>query len=112
MVVRAEYSSLLPSAGKLAVPSVIIALSSHHGRVVCPPRHNPRVLIGASPSAPQSSRGLLLWFSREHLCGEGDITRHLHHLGYRVSHVQRPAEEYDYAVGSLARDLRDGIRLT
>lgn len=36
----------------------------------------------------QSSREVLLSFSRKFLSGEGDITKHLQHLGYSVSHVQ------------------------
>ena len=36
----------------------------------------------------QSSRSLLLAFSREFLKGEGDVTKHLNFLGYAVTHSQ------------------------
>lgn len=36
----------------------------------------------------QSSRSLLLAFSREYLKGEGDITKHLSYLGFSVTHEQ------------------------
>lgn len=42
----------------------------------------------------------------------GDITRPLAHLGYRVQHEQLALDEYQYRVGNLATDLRDGVRLT
>lgn len=43
--------------------------------------------------------------------GEGDINRHLQHLGYVVSHVQKPLDELDFTVRHVSADLRDGIRL-
>ena len=55
---------------------------------------------------------MLLAFSRDYLHGEGDITRHLSHLGYVVTHVQTVLDEYNYAVSNLASDLRDGLKLT
>lgn len=60
----------------------------------------------------QSSRDVLLAFSRDYLRGEGDLTRHLGYFGYTVSHVQSSLDEYNYAVTNLAGDLRDGLRLT
>jgi abnormal spindle-like microcephaly-associated protein len=60
----------------------------------------------------QSSRDLLLTFSRDYLRGEGDLTRHISYLGYTVCHVQSWLDEYDYAVTNLATDLRDGLKLT
>ena len=36
----------------------------------------------------QSSRELLLSFSCKYLGGEGDIIRHLAHLGYSITHKQ------------------------
>ncbi|XP_041471863.1 LOW QUALITY PROTEIN: abnormal spindle-like microcephaly-associated protein homolog [Lytechinus variegatus] len=59
----------------------------------------------------KSSRDLLLEFSRRYLKGEGDITRHLSFLGYSVTHVQRPLDEFDFAVNKLSVDLRCGVRL-
>lgn len=60
----------------------------------------------------QSSRDILLTFSRDYLRGEGDVTRHLSYLGYTVTHVQTALDEYDYAVSNLAVGLRDGLKLT
>lgn len=59
----------------------------------------------------QSSKDLLLAFSRDFLSGEGILSRHLSHLGLAVSHVQTPLDEFNFAVKNLAVDLRCGIRL-
>ena len=32
-------------------------------------------------------------------------------MGFAVSHVQQPLDEFNYAVTNLAVDLRDGVRL-
>ncbi|EXJ82560.1 hypothetical protein A1O3_06373 [Capronia epimyces CBS 606.96] len=42
----------------------------------------------------------------------GEPIRALSHIGYTVTHSQYPLEEYDYQIGNLAVDLRDGVRLT
>ena len=60
----------------------------------------------------QSSKDLLINFSRQLLAGEGDLTKHLGYLGYTVCHVQTARDEYDYAVTNLATDVKDGVRLT
>ena len=60
----------------------------------------------------QSSKDLLLQFSRDFLSGEGDITRHLGYLGYKTTYTQTALDEFDFAVKNLATDLRDGVRLT
>uniref|UniRef100_A0A672R886 Abnormal spindle microtubule assembly n=1 Tax=Sinocyclocheilus grahami TaxID=75366 RepID=A0A672R886_SINGR len=59
----------------------------------------------------KSSKDLLLAFSRDFLCGEGILSRHLSHLGLAVSHVQTPLDEFNFAVKNLAVDLKCGIRL-
>lgn len=59
----------------------------------------------------QSSRDLLLAFSREYLGGEGDVTKHLRYLGYKVSYQQTALEEFDFSVRNIATDLRCGLRL-
>ncbi|KAL8625929.1 hypothetical protein ACOMHN_012521 [Nucella lapillus] len=59
----------------------------------------------------KSTKGLLIQFSRDFLSGEGDVTKHLAYMGYVVSHVQTPLDEFDYAVANLCTDLRDGLRL-
>lgn len=45
------------------------------------------------------------------LRGEGNILHHLRHCSYRPTHEQSPLHEFDFAVGSLAADLGDGLRL-
>jgi abnormal spindle-like microcephaly-associated protein len=42
----------------------------------------------------------------------GDVTRPLRNLGYAVTHIQYPLEEFNYQISNLAVDLRDGVRLT
>lgn len=59
----------------------------------------------------QSSRSLLLAFSRDYLGGEGDITKHLRYLGCKVSYEQSALEEFDFSVRKLSVDLRCGLRL-
>ncbi|NWR89176.1 ASPM protein, partial [Furnarius figulus] len=59
----------------------------------------------------KASKDLLLAFSRDFLSGEGDLSRHLGFLGLRVSHIQTPLDEFDFAVTNLAVDLQCGIRL-
>ncbi|KAK7504479.1 hypothetical protein BaRGS_00004345 [Batillaria attramentaria] len=62
-------------------------------------------------SEVKSTKEVLVQFSRDYLSGEGDVTKHLAYLGYVVSHVQTPLDEFDYAVTNLCTDLRDGVRL-
>lgn len=45
------------------------------------------------------------------LHGEGQVLRRLASLGYRLAHEQSALHEFDFSVGCLAADLRDGIRL-
>lgn len=59
----------------------------------------------------QATKDLLLAFSRDFLSGEGILPRHLGYLGLPVSHVQAPLDEFNFAVKSLAVDLKCGIRL-
>uniref|UniRef100_A0A8C5DUW6 Calponin-homology (CH) domain-containing protein n=1 Tax=Gouania willdenowi TaxID=441366 RepID=A0A8C5DUW6_GOUWI len=59
----------------------------------------------------KSSKDLLLAFSRDFLSGEGILSRHLGYLGFPVSHVQTPLDEFNFAVKNLAVDLKCGIRL-
>ncbi|KAJ9605398.1 hypothetical protein H2200_010055 [Cladophialophora chaetospira] len=42
----------------------------------------------------------------------GDPIRALSHMGYTVTHVQYPLEEYSYCIENIAVDLRDGVCLT
>lgn len=41
----------------------------------------------------------------------GDTSRPLKTLGYSVTHVQYPLEEFRYSIHNLAIDIRDGVRL-
>ena len=59
----------------------------------------------------QSSRSILVQFSIRCLSGEGDVTKHLGHLGYKLPHMQSILDEFDYSVSNLATSLRDGLRL-
>ncbi|XP_073904825.1 abnormal spindle-like microcephaly-associated protein isoform X1 [Castor canadensis] len=59
----------------------------------------------------KASKEILLAFSRDFLSGEGDLSRHLSLLGFPVSHVQTPFDEFDFAVTNLAVDLQCGVRL-
>ncbi|XP_052220933.1 abnormal spindle-like microcephaly-associated protein homolog [Dreissena polymorpha] len=72
--------------------------------------HNP--CLFCKNSEFKASKDLLLQISRDFLSGEGDITRHLGYLGYKVTYTQTALDEFDFAVKKLAVDLRDGVRLT
>ncbi|KAL5489025.1 hypothetical protein EMCRGX_G018068 [Ephydatia muelleri] len=62
-------------------------------------------------SSIKSSRDMLQTFSSKYLAGEGDIIKHLLHMGFAVTQTQTALDEYDYVVTNLAVDLRDGLRL-
>jgi abnormal spindle-like microcephaly-associated protein len=64
---------------------------------------------GSSPH--KSSISVLRAFAKLMVPSVGDISRPLGHLGYSVSHLQQPLEEYTYRIDNLAVDLRDGILL-
>jgi abnormal spindle-like microcephaly-associated protein len=65
------------------------------------------------PSSPhKSSVAVLRTLAQMLLPSAGNIVRSLNHLDYIISHTQYPLEEYDYHIGNLAVDLRDGVRLT
>jgi abnormal spindle-like microcephaly-associated protein len=55
---------------------------------------------------------MLTSFSRLLLAGEGDITRHLGYMNYKVSHIQGYLHEFNYSVKFLGIELRDGVRIT
>lgn len=59
----------------------------------------------------KSSREMLLRFAKDFLAGEGNVHRHLSLLGYEVAYVQRPIDEFDFAISNIRVDLRDGVRL-
>ncbi|KAF9941966.1 hypothetical protein BGZ67_003537 [Mortierella alpina] len=59
----------------------------------------------------KSCRTILERISKNHLKGVGDIIKYLVYIGYSVTHVQIPLDEFDFTVKHLATDLRDGVRL-
>ncbi|KAF9570773.1 hypothetical protein EC968_001423 [Mortierella alpina] len=59
----------------------------------------------------KSCRTILERISKNHLKGVGDIIKYLVYIGYSVTHVQVPLDEFDFTVKHLATDLRDGVRL-
>ncbi|ETN43500.1 uncharacterized protein HMPREF1541_02659 [Cyphellophora europaea CBS 101466] len=65
-----------------------------------------------SNSSFKSSSNALAAVMQQLNASAGDPTRTLKQLGYALSHVQYPLEEFNYRITSLAVDLRDGVRLT
>jgi abnormal spindle-like microcephaly-associated protein len=63
-------------------------------------------------SGMKSSQEVLTKLGALLLPAASDIKRSLGQLGYHVSQIQHPLDDYDYLVGNLAVDLRDGVRLT
>ncbi|KAI9806063.1 MAG: hypothetical protein M1833_004470 [Piccolia ochrophora] len=63
-------------------------------------------------SSFKSSSSALSGFAKFLMPSLGDVARPLGHLNYTVSHVQTPLQEFDFKIGNLAVDLRDGVRLT
>ena len=62
--------------------------------------------------APMKSSAAVARAALQASChGEGDVLRHLKHLGYVLHHAQEPIREYDFKTTRLAVDLRDGVRL-
>ncbi|XP_059488354.1 abnormal spindle-like microcephaly-associated protein homolog [Neocloeon triangulifer] len=72
-------------------------------------RHDPCLFL--KNSTVKTSKDMLTSFSRMVLAGEGDITKHLGYMGYKVSHVQGYLDEFKFSVEHLGVDLRDGVRL-
>ncbi|KAL6765371.1 hypothetical protein V8C86DRAFT_794693 [Haematococcus lacustris] len=63
-------------------------------------------------NALKSSKQVLHAFLSKRMHGLGDPCHTLEVWGYRLNHVQQPADEYDYAVNvGLREDLRTGVRL-
>ena len=73
-------------------------------------RHNP--CLFCPDSRHKTSRDIIISFSRDYLAGEGDIIKHLAYFGLEVKHKQTVLDEFDYAVSTIAVDLRCGLRLT
>ena len=75
-------------------------------------KHYPARTIFKHTSAVKSSRNMLQSLANLCLAGEGDLTVHLRRMGYVVSYVQSPFDEFDYRIKNIATDLRCGMRLT
>ena len=71
--------------------------------------HNPCLFNKDSPV--KSSKDLLYSLSRDFLCGEGDVVKHLSYVGFKVKFAQTHLDEFDYAVTNVAVDLKCGVRL-
>lgn len=63
-------------------------------------------------SSYKSSVEVLQAITRIVLPSCGDIVKSLNHLGCRVSYQQHQLQNFNYQVGNIAVDLRDGVRLT
>ncbi|XP_065332885.1 protein abnormal spindle [Cloeon dipterum] len=73
-------------------------------------RHDPCLFL--KNSKIKTSKEMLITFSRMVLAGEGDITKHLGYMGYKVSYDQGYLDEFNYSVKHMGVDLRDGVRIT
>uniref|UniRef100_A0A7S4IHQ8 Calponin-homology (CH) domain-containing protein n=1 Tax=Odontella aurita TaxID=265563 RepID=A0A7S4IHQ8_9STRA len=60
----------------------------------------------------KSSKDVLVTICRDYLFAEGNIMKHLGHIGVAVHYIQDPRDEFNYTVKNLAVDLRDGVRLS
>ncbi|KAF3394128.1 Abnormal spindle-like microcephaly-associated protein [Penicillium rolfsii] len=65
-----------------------------------------------SSSLHKSSADILHALGRLLLPSGGDITKSLNHIGCHVNYRQHELQEYDFMIGNIAVDLRDGVRLT
>ena len=59
----------------------------------------------------KSSRDMINSFCRNYMSASGDIMRQLAQIGYRVDFEQKTLHEFNFDVGSIKTDLRDGVRL-
>ena len=57
----------------------------------------------------KSTRDVVVAFTSDLLCKEGDVLKHLGQLGCHFKSVQSAIDEYDFAVGNVVSDLRDGV---
>ena len=60
----------------------------------------------------KSSEEFMVTFCREFMSGEGNIIKHLGHLGVNLTYQQSKMDEFDFSVTHLAADMRDGVRLS
>lgn len=88
--------------------SIMITVLLDKARV-CPNTMLPRLFVTSSPL--KSSAAVLQALARL-LLPSGDIIKSLGHLDCQVSYEQGQLQEYDYRIGNLTVDVRDGVRLT
>ena len=75
------------------------------------PAHTPLLFRTDATNACKSSAAAVRAALQASCHGEGDVLRHLGHVGYKLYHEQAPIREYDMTCTNLAVDLRDGVRL-
>ena len=73
--------------------------------------HKPANLFQTT-SQHKNSESMLITLMQMLNPSAGQPTRALAYLGYVLSHSQYALKEYDYAIGNLAVDIRDGVCLT
>uniref|UniRef100_A0A1B0D2H3 Uncharacterized protein n=1 Tax=Phlebotomus papatasi TaxID=29031 RepID=A0A1B0D2H3_PHLPP len=73
-------------------------------------KHNPCLFVKGARY--KESMEIMTQISSLLVTNIGDILRYLKRIGYVLVHKQTYLDEFDYAFGNLATDLRDGIRLT
>ncbi|KAJ1478848.1 calponin homology domain-containing protein, partial [Baffinella frigidus] len=57
----------------------------------------------------KSTRDVIVAFTSDLLSGEGDVLKHLSQLGCSFLHNQSAIDEYNFQVGNVVADLKDGV---
>ncbi|CAL5344536.1 unnamed protein product [Camellia sinensis] len=69
------------------------------------------LLFTLQPNIKSSCQVIHDFLSSDVMHGEGNVLAHLLIVGYKVSYLQSPFNEYDFRVKELFEDLQDGVRL-
>ncbi|GMP75453.1 hypothetical protein CsSME_00032538 [Camellia sinensis var. sinensis] len=69
------------------------------------------LLFTLQPNIKSSCQVIHDFLSSDVMHGEGNVLAHLVIVGYKVSYLQSPFNEYDFRVKELFEDLQDGVRL-
>ncbi|THG11468.1 hypothetical protein TEA_007235 [Camellia sinensis var. sinensis] len=69
------------------------------------------LLFTLQPNIKSSCQLIHDFLSSDVMHGEGNVLAHLLIVGYKVSYLQSPFNEYDFRVKELFEDLQDGVRL-
>ncbi|KAI8000682.1 hypothetical protein LOK49_LG09G00343 [Camellia lanceoleosa] len=69
------------------------------------------LLFTLQPNIKSSCQMIRDFLSLDVMHGEGNVPAHLVIVGYKVSYLQSPFNEYDFRVKELFEDLQDGVRL-